>query len=72
MKRFAVWAVVLALLTALLIRWAYIERGGWGAGGEWFWWIVPAVMLAADEGEEQRKGGTHENGGGNQAGNREN
>ena len=53
MKRFAIWATVLTILTALLIRWAYIERGGWGAGGEWLVPVFIAVLLAADEKEER-------------------
>lgn len=52
MKKLLIWATILVILTVLLIRWAYISRGYWAVGAEWFWWVVPAMLLAMD-GEEE-------------------
>lgn len=49
MKKLLIWAAILTVLTGLLIRWAYISRGYWAVGAEWFWWVVPALVLAADD-----------------------
>jgi len=45
MKAFITIAATI-LLTALCIKAAYITRGYFAVGGEWFLWVYPALWFA--------------------------
>ncbi len=54
MKRILITVAFTILLTALCVKAAYITRGYFAIGGEWFLWVYPVLWRMIGNREEDK------------------